>query len=309
MQALLPRGIAAMWLLGPACLDALDSGSIWKNVYCKPGFMSINQDCFDSGAVGKYQEIEQGGLRVRHVEYGASCVRTCLAVNSKRTERLHYFEAQLQGGLPPDPRHYGFELPNGTWIEYIGDGSKAASIGIVAGDGTSCFTDSTMPDDSFMFYQSGIVKWPMNDNLQDNKLSRLRRSELNKYNRIRSGERLGVIIDLHAEKLGFTRNGSLIHEYTRSLADVVPPLSLRFVVGGLRLNTTWSIVPEPVARQTLENMNWTSWTLDPEPEEPLPDPEKLIIPHLDEEELKSYRAFEKEYDEREKREGTSYVTN
>jgi hypothetical protein len=185
------------------------------------------------------------------------------------------------------------------------DGTSAASVGVVAGDVPRCFSGTTLPDDSFMWHRSGVVKWPDNDSGEPPALGALRPAPLAAALRLRSGDRVGVLVDLHAGRLGFTRNGRLEPALSRRLAGLVPPLALRFAAGALRVNATWRVAPPARARATLEaGVDWARWTAPPPPpgseaaealeeggEGPEPGPEEALVPLLPPDMLASYRAF------------------
>ncbi len=187
-------------------------------------------------------------------------------------------------------------------------------MGVVAGDVPRCFSGTTLPDDSFMWYRSGIVKWPDNDSGEPPALGALRHSPFSAALRLRSGDRVGVLVDLHAGRLGFTRNGRLERTLSRRLAGIVPPLALRFAAGALRINATWRVVPPAQARATLEQgVDWDWWNAPPPPpdsdaaraleeggEGPEVSPEEALVPLLPPDMLESYRAFMAEEARRER---------
>jgi hypothetical protein len=182
----------------------------------------------------------------------------------------------------------------------------ATTIGVVAGEKARCFTGTTFPDDSYMWHRAGVVRWPDNNSGDPPALAALQPAmPRGAAPPLASGDRVGVIVDLHAGRLGFTRNGRLERALSRRLAGVVPPLALRFAAGGLRVNTTWRVVPPAQARATLETgVDWAWWTAPPPPpgspaaaaleeggEGPEPDPEEALVPLLPPELLRSYREF------------------
>jgi hypothetical protein len=118
------KSCVALWMIVlnfPVLLKALDSLEIWRTVYCQPGFTNICTDRFEASTAGEYQIVEDDGLQMRNIKYGAGCCRTCKPIHSLRKERLHYIELELRGGLAPDPTaDAGYVAPNGTWVPFEG---------------------------------------------------------------------------------------------------------------------------------------------------------------------------------------------
>jgi hypothetical protein len=118
--------------------------------------------------------------------------------------------------------------------------------------------DTTLPDDSFVWCRRGKATWWFGE-LGVSALSKLDCSDFKESLEIHSGDRIGVLVDLHASRLGFLRNGTIVRELTRDLSSVLPTYELHFVVGGQRPNTTWTMVPPAQAWQSLKAMDWDAW--------------------------------------------------
>jgi hypothetical protein len=244
-----------------------ESRKLWHTVYAvDEGSTSICEHRFEARSASQYLRIEDDGKVVRNIDYGAGCARTAQPMMSGDWPMIHYIEMQVFGGTAPDPTFTGAEI-NGTWVPYGQDGMHCTSIGIIAGDSTGNFDDSTIPDDSFMWSRSGFARWTWDEDGDDSKLSALRIQDRRDHLVINHQDKIGVIVDFHMMKLGFTRNGHIVPDLTRPLGRVVLNEGLRFVVGGVRPNTRWVMLDKDAAMQTIMNFDWEEWLL-PLPSEP-----------------------------------------
>jgi hypothetical protein len=243
-----------------------ESRKIWHSVYAdEEGFTNICEQRFEVRTASQYLSIEDNGRTVRNIEYGAGCARTTQPMLPNEWPMFHYIEMQIFGGGAPDPSFTGVEY-KGKWIPYGQDGMHCVSVGIVAADSTANFEDCTVPDDSFMWCRAGHARWPFSDIGDDSRLAGLRPQELSKELVISSADRIGIIVDMHMMKLGFTKNGYLVPRLTRDLQKAMPAEGLRFVVGGVRPDTRFVLVSRDQAVATLMNIDWVEWTRSTLPE-------------------------------------------
>ena len=259
--------------------------------YLKSGFISVCEARFEARTAGSYLAIEDDGKVVRNVEYGASCARTAMPMKAGDGPLVHYVELELKGGGAPFKDFKGLEF-NGTWMPYTQQGAEDGTIGCTVGimaslgpdDEPLNMVDTTLPDDSFVWCRRGKATWWFGE-LGVSALSKLACSDFKESLEIHSGDRIGVLVDLHASRLGFLRNGTIVRELTRDLSSVLPTYELHFVVGGQRPNTTWTMVPPAQAWQSLKSMDWDAWRDTPSCEsvnsqEPLPSSPPISSPLL-----------------------------
>eukprot|EP00961_Rhodomonas_salina_P217297 2936256-Rhodomonas_salina.1 len=149
-------------------------------------------------------------------------------------------------------------------------------------------------------------EWEDTDNIRDSPLtalSDLLMSPQTDENAFCSGDRYGVLVDFHTNKLGFFRNGELIPEFSRSLSPHVPPIVLRFMVGGMRPDTTWTICSQAQGLATLEKLDWREWVSDLNPNCVDWMPAQFVKDSVSPELFAEYQAYIKDYVDMLKREG------
>lgn len=249
------------------------------SMYLKHGFISVCEARFDASTAGKPMAVEEDGKALRNVRYGPSCARTGKPMYFGRSPPVHYIEMELKGGTAPDPDFKGEMTEKGEWLDYKQDGTVACSIGVMASDDEQeeprNFGVTTIPDDSFVWYRHGKALWWFDDLGSQPAFFNVPCSDFKDSLLLRSGDRIGVLVDFHGSRLGFVRNGELVQELKRDLNTVVPRYHLHFVVGAMRPNTTWTMVPAAQAWESLKAIDWDEWVEPPECDSVRPPPRHI----------------------------------
>lgn len=227
--------------------EVRSSAELWANVYSRPGVIALcNEAGFDSEVLGESLLVEKGGSCVRRAAFGYSCARSAAVARepvvtapseSKTTPgstlssppKIFYFEAQIIGGGSPMPGmdDINFKLPadirNATGVDVWklpyahNTGTVGSGVGVIEAKSTKGIHATPTPFSSMMLLARGGIKVPHQPDGHASILGKLgfhhtpRRDE----HMLQSGDRMGVLVDFREGKIGFLRNGTMLHELTQ----------------------------------------------------------------------------------------------
>ncbi|EKX52935.1 hypothetical protein GUITHDRAFT_101387 [Guillardia theta CCMP2712] len=253
-----------------------ESSKIWQQDYNKKDRVMLCK-LFDAAHCDEGVTLEEGGTMLTSSEGRPSCCALSHLISVKN-ESLYYLEAEfkseqplavLSSNMSEDIYKFGMNM------ERMDDHDHAGSVlGVILEESSDLLSHSLSPNNSITWHQFGYLSMnPLSHKTELKKCEGMFGSLRRDGYMFHSGDRVGLLVDTHRmkvslEQIGFTRNGRLVQNLTRSLRDVLPKHDLRMFVGCHDSQVSWKVVPDETAIKTLKAIDWKDWVADLHPNDP-----------------------------------------